>query len=346
MKTIFREFNLATLTMVSLWVDLQTTALVRGAEPSRLDERKVPTISIARTEASGISYWQPTMGDGLAQMLITELSRLPNFKVLESVALDDLRAERALGENGEVSEKERVKKGQWKGADYTFKSTITRFGCKESSFGGFGGLLRNTPLRIGEGFAVKQTENEVQIDWRIVDNASREVVSGAVGRASGLEKGTSFNFNSWGGSGFNNNREFAGSALGKATMKAIAQIVTQVGGLSLGPGARTVNSQTELAQAAATKRSVKGTVRLVDGREVWVSLGTNNGFAPGDKVKIYKPIEKRNKRNELIAVAYEPIAEIILRKVQKDQSQGECSSSVEIAEDWPAAAAEVDINQL
>src|ERR1043166_700307 len=132
-----------------------------------------PTISVAKTEASGIEYWQPAMGQELATMMITELTRLTNFKVLESVALDDLREERSLGQAGEVVASERIKKGQWKGADYTFKTTITRFGGKENTYGG-GGLI---PLPGGIGnFLVKKTEHEVQIDWRIIDNTSREIV--------------------------------------------------------------------------------------------------------------------------------------------------------------------------
>src|SRR5207249_7126543 len=177
------------------------------------DQKAPPTISVAKTESTGVAYWQPAMGSGLAQMLITELSGLPNFKVLESVALDDLRAERALGDSGEVSQAESVKKGQWKGADYTFKSTVTRFGSKENNFGGAGYAPR-LPLGIG-GFSIKKSENEVQIDWRIIDNASREIVPGAAGRAVGVESGTGFNFSSYHGGGFNNNREFMDSALGK-----------------------------------------------------------------------------------------------------------------------------------
>src|SRR5207245_3255276 len=118
------------------------------------DKKVVPTISVARTEATGIASWQPAMGAGLAQMLITELSGLQNFKVLESVALDDLRAERALGDSGEVSQSESVKKGQWKGADYTVESTVTRFGSKENNFGG-AGYAERLPLGI-DGFYVKK----------------------------------------------------------------------------------------------------------------------------------------------------------------------------------------------
>src|ERR1051326_4144338 len=162
-------------------------------------DKQIPTLSIAPTKAQDVAYWQPSMGDGLAQMMVTELNNLPNFKVLESLALDDLRAERALGEKGEVSEAESVKKGQWKGADYTFKTVVTRFGAKDKSYGG-GSWLPGVP-RVN----IKTSESEVQIDWRLIDNATREVVPGGSGRASGIEKGTSYNFSSWSGGGFNNN---------------------------------------------------------------------------------------------------------------------------------------------
>ena len=320
--------------------------LALGPIQSRAADNQVPTISVAKTEASSVAGWQPAMGEGLAQMIITEMANLPNFKVLESVALDDLRAERALGENGEVSQSESVKKGQWKGADYTFKSTVTRFGSKDNSYGG-GGIPVPTPFGIGGGhFAVKKSENEVQIDWRIIDNASREIVPGATGRAVGVEKGTGFNFGPWAGGGFSDNREFMDSALGKATMKALAQIIDKVKTLNVGPGTRTVANQQEAAQNAAAIRNVKGTVKLVDGNEIWVSLGAANGFAKGDKVKIYQPVEKKNSKGEVVTTTYEPIAEIVLSRVQKDKSMGTYTGSAKIVEDYVAVDAAADIDKM
>jgi len=320
-------------------------SLALAALQSHASDAKVaPTISVAKTEATGVAYWQPAMGEGLAQMMITELGNLPNFKVLESVALDDLRAERALGDSGEVSQAESVKKGQWKGADYTFKSTVTRFGSKENNYGG-GGFAPRLPFGVG-GFSVRKSENEVQIDWRIIDNASREIVSGATGRAVGVESGTGFNFSSYHGGGFNNNREFMDSALGKATMKAITIIVEKLKTLDVGPGARTLNAANAAAAGASALRNVKGVVKLVEGKEIWISLGANNGFAKGDKVKIYKPVEKKNKKGEVIATTYELVTEITLLKVQKDKSMGEYTGTAEIGEDWAATDAAVDIEKL
>ena len=330
----FRTPQRALLIMVAM------ATLVQAA-----DQR--PTVTVARTEARGPTRWHPTMGESLAQMLITELSTLPNLTVLESVALDDIRAERALGEHGEVAETESVKRGQWKGADYTFKSAVTRFGNKENNYGAnVGALVPKLPFGIPSSFSVKKVENEVQIDWRFIDNASREIITGASGRGVGIETGTSFNLSGLGESGFNNNKEFRDSALGKATMKAIAQITEKVRTLQLGAGARSAIVASATQEQAATLRSVKGVVKLVDGKDIWVSLGATNGFAKGDKVKIFKPVEKKNKKGEVVAITYDLVAEIVLLKVQKDKSMGEYTGTVAIAEDWAAVESSVDIERF
>lgn len=326
--------------------------LLASAVPndSRADEKRKPTVSVAPSESS-VSGWQPALGKGLADMMITELSKLQNVKVLESVALDDLRAERALGESGEVAQSESVKKGYWKGADYTLKTVITRFGSKESSFGG-GGVRLPVPFVGGGGFAVKQSENEVQIDWRIIDNTTREPLK--ADRATGVEKGSGFNFSHFGNSGFSDNREFMSSALGKATMKAIAQIVDQLqqwdppakSGRDQVAEATAADSAKKDASALAEKRRAKGEVLLVEDGKIWVSLGSQNGMQKGDKIKIYKSVEKKNKAGKVIATEYEPVTEIELSKIQKDRSWGSYTGTAKLEEGWPAAHSSVEIDDL
>lgn len=312
-------------------------------------ETKLPTVVVAKTEQQGIANWQPAMGEGLAQMIITELTKLDNMKVLESVALDDLRAERSLGESSEVAGGEAVKKGQWLGADYTFKTVLTRFGAKEQTYGGGTGGLptpRGFGLPFGGSFSVKKSEHEVQIDWRIIDNATREVVKGASGSAVGLEKGSGFNFGSWSGNGFSNNREFMDSALGKATVKAVSQIADAVKVLRLPAGARALAAADQEKSAQTALRRIRGSVELVDGKEIWVSLGTKNGFAKGDKIKLYQPIEKKNSQGKVVLTTYKEMGEIVLKKVQKDKSMGVYDGPATIAEAWAAVDAGIDIDSL
>jgi len=313
------------------------------------DGPKKPTVSVAKSEST-LPMWQPAIGKGLADMMITELTKLPNLQVLESVALDDLREERALGEKGEVSEAESVKKGNWKGADYTFKTTVTRFGSKDSSYGG-GGFRLPVPGGFG-GFKVNSHENEVQIDWRIIDNSTRGVIKSD--RAVGMEKGGGFSFAGLGDSGFSNNREFMDSALGKATMKAIAQIVDQLktwdAPAKSGRDEVAAGQVAELAKkdasALAEKRKVKGEVLLVEEGKVVVSLGTENGMQKGDKIKIYKAVEKKNKAGKVIATEYQLVTEVELNKVQKDRSWAPYGGNPPIEEGWPVAHASVEIDDL
>jgi curli biogenesis system outer membrane secretion channel CsgG len=343
MKTPFFAVRISFIFSLSILLPLATVPAASGAE------KTVPTIVVAKTEPKGIGHWQPAMGEGLAQMLITELSKLENMKVLESVALEDLREERRLGENGEVSGAEAVKKGAWKGADYTFKSVVTEFGSKEANYGG-GGRVPVPGIGgarfIPGGFSVRKSENRVRIDWRIIDNTTREIVKGATGSAEGIESGTGFNFSSWHGGGFSNNREFMGSALGKATVKAMNQIVEEAKKINLGPGARTAIQEAETKAAALNLRRVAGAVELVDGKDIWISLGSKNGFAKGDKIKIYQPIEKKNQAGKVVLTIKKEAGEIVLSKVQRDKSMGEYQGAGKISEGWIAADAAIDIDSL
>ena len=284
-------------------------------------------MSVAKTVATGVTQWQPSMGDGLAQMFITEFTKFNNFKVLESVALDDLRAEQALGTNGEVSVSQSVKAGNWLGADYTFKSTVTRFGSK--------GKKTNLYFAV-----IGSTENEVQIDWRIIDNSTREPIKS--GRGGGIEKGKSVSVMNIG----TDNQEFTDSALGKATMKAISNIVVEVAAFNLPAGKRAGVNQANAAAAKLALRSIKGKVKLVEGKQIWMSLGATNGFAKGETIKIYKPIEKKNSKGEVITTTYQEVATIVLSKVQDAMSMGEYTGQAKLEEDMAAVDAARDIDTL
>ena len=91
-----------------------------------------PTVFVAPLDGdmAQIQGWQPALGQGLAEMLTTELSRLGKFEVLESTAIKDLKDEIALGETGYVNDQEKVDKGGFAGADFMFRGKVTRFGSQ------------------------------------------------------------------------------------------------------------------------------------------------------------------------------------------------------------------------
>jgi curli biogenesis system outer membrane secretion channel CsgG len=108
---------------------------------ARSEGTPLPTLFVAPLDGdmSQIQGWQPALGEGLAEMLITELGKVNKFQVLESTALEHLKGEIRLGDEGFVGKDEKVEKGGWAGADFMFRGKVTRFGSKTQgvNLGGF-----------------------------------------------------------------------------------------------------------------------------------------------------------------------------------------------------------------
>ena len=66
-------------------------------------------------DVTHIQYWQPAMGEGLSEMLITELGKLNKFQVLETTQLGALKDEIKMGQDGWVEQSEKVEKGGFAG---------------------------------------------------------------------------------------------------------------------------------------------------------------------------------------------------------------------------------------
>src|SRR5262249_48190848 len=93
-----------------------------AAPDSRLEaeDEGLPSLIVApfSGDITHISYWQPALGEGLSEMLITEMGKLNKFTVLETTQLATLKDEIKLGEDGWVEPSEKVEKGGWAGADF------------------------------------------------------------------------------------------------------------------------------------------------------------------------------------------------------------------------------------
>jgi hypothetical protein len=159
------------------------------------------------------------------ERFVIELARLTNIQVLESFALDDVRAAIAP-----------TSRGHWRGADYTFRSTVTRFGGAKSSPG------QAAPSKSQSGLAGKR-QIEVWIDWRIVDNATRVSAQHGTARATDEQLAEAKLDASDQQPDPYGSEDFFESALGKAAARAIEQIVERVKNLQLGPGARSINTK-------------------------------------------------------------------------------------------------------
>ncbi len=304
-------------------------------------QKSVPTIFVAPLDgdATQVMGWQPALGEGLAEMLVTELGRIGKFQVVESTALKELADEIKLGEAGYVNDQEKVEKGGWSGADFMFRGKVTRFGSNQKGVG-LGGFV---PGNLGN-LGVKLTTSDVRIDWRIVDVFNRRVIK--TGQAVASQKGAGFDIGAnIGGRGGNigfDNHEFMNSALGKATVKAVNTIIADVGNVDLPASGRSQSKaqivqkqQSEIqAVSSALKQTPGKVLAVVNKTTVIVSLGSKQGFKAGDKLKLFEAVEIKDDKGTVVFTEEKAAGEVTLDNVQDDRSKASYAGAEEVKVGW------------
>lgn len=309
----------------------------------RADDR--PTVFVAPLDGdiSQIQGWQPALGEGLAEMLITELTKLNKFQVLESTALEHLKDEIRLGEDGYVGEDEKVEKGGFAGADFMFRGKVTRFGSKKQGID-LGGFVPRSGGKLG----VDMATSDVRIDWRFVDAVNRKIITS--GQAVGAEKGLGFDVGvavkgHGGNIGFEN-KEFMNSALGKATVKALNSIIQQVSNTTLPESGRSkskgAKAEKETAAANAATEALKNTpgkvLAVPTKGVVIVSLGSKQGFKNGDKLKLYQAVDTKDDAGNVVFTDEKLVGEVTLDAVQEDRSKARYEGDLEVKQGWVVKA--------
>lgn len=108
------------------------------------------------------------LGDGLADMLITALSQTGCFKVVERMALEEIKKELELMG---VSPKQTIK-----AADFIIVGAITALEMQASGMGG-GGIVIPLPWIGGVGLKVGKSKAHIALDMRIVRVKDAEILT-------------------------------------------------------------------------------------------------------------------------------------------------------------------------
>jgi curli biogenesis system outer membrane secretion channel CsgG len=301
----------------------------------------LPTCFVApfSGDTTAIQYWQPAMGDGLGEMLTTELGKINKFQMLEINDLGDLKNEINMGADGWVDSSQKVDKGGFAAADFMFTAKVTRFGNKESHIG-LGGFAPGGFGNLG----LHQTVADVRIDWRLVDAATRKIVK--TGSASAQEKGGGFDVGSnVGGNGGNismGNHEFMDSALGKATEKTLQQIISDVQGTTLPESGRVKQKSALAAKASAANDALKhtpGKVLAVASKDaIIVSLGSKLGFKEGDKLELYQTNDVKDDKGNVVFTDEKLVGELTILSVQEDKSRASYAGDLTVQQGWTVKA--------
>jgi curli biogenesis system outer membrane secretion channel CsgG len=199
------------------------------------------------------------IGEGLTEMLTTELFKTGRFIMVERAALTDIVKEQELGQTGLVRKETAARVGELLGAQLLITGAVTEFEARSGGGGGGVGYA---------GFALKlRTESaHVGVDVRLVDSSTGQILKSFNADAKAQSTGIGFAANiqgvAFGSDAFD--KTPLGQAAREAMYKAVMFIIK------------------EMEVVPWTGRVVQ-----VKQREVYVNAGTNVNLKPGTKLAAY-----------------------------------------------------------
>lgn len=211
------------------------------------------------------SYRDSTIGEGLADIVITRLASSGRFDIVQRGAnLELLMKEAKLAAGGYIDPETAVEVGRIQGVDYLLTGRVTNFSFGETNMG-------STMSSVGSLFGVKvnQVEAVVRVDFVLIDATTGATVLAKT--ASGRKTETGFAVKSGSISDFLgqiqfNTDEFRQSLIGRATIKAVEDLMDQI--LALFP--------------------VQAPLAAVSSDFVILNIGSGVGIKEGDVFKVFR----------------------------------------------------------
>jgi curli biogenesis system outer membrane secretion channel CsgG len=217
------------------------------------------------------------VGKGVADLLVKNLVTDGTYSVIERKALDKILAEQNFSNSDRANPASAAKIGKILGLDAIIVGSITQFGneTKKTNIGGVGGGFGG--FGIG-GFGHKDSKANVQLDARLVDIDTAEILAVAEGKGESKRSSTSLlggggNWRGFGGGAADfGSSDFQQTIIGEATKAAVDQMTSGV-----------IASAPKL-QARVVK--VEGLVAAVDGGQIVLNVGLKTGIKVGDHMSV------------------------------------------------------------
>jgi len=206
-------------------------------------------------------YGRGNVGEGMADMLTTELVKSGSYRVIERAELQSVMQELKLGLTGMVTSNTAAQVGKQLGVELAVFGSVTEFGQKEESKGiGFG----------KRKFGANQIKARVAIDVRIVNVETGEILAADNVAKEESQTGISVKIPDF---NFQNQAEFDKTLVGKATRACVQEIVGKI-------------------DAQMGRVPWYGKIIKESGGIVYINRGINSGLQVGNVLEAYSPGEE------------------------------------------------------
>jgi len=230
-----------------------------------------------KTNSAAVFGSDVDIGKGISDLLVKNLVQDGTYSVIERKALDKILAEQNFSNSDRANPASAAKIGKILGLDAIIVGSITEFGneTKNTKVGGAGGGFGG--FGIG-GIGKKDSKANVQLDARLVDIDTAEILGVAEGKGQSKRSSTSLlggggNWHGFGAGGVDfGSSDFQNTIIGEAVKDAVDQMTAGV-----------IASNTKL-QVRVIK--VEGLVAAVDGGQIVLNVGAKTGVKVGDHLSV------------------------------------------------------------
>ena len=232
------------------------------------------TVQTASSAAFGTNV---DVGKGITDLLVKYLVQDGTYSVIERQALDKILAEQNFSNSDRANPTSAAKLGKLLGVDAIIVGAVTQFGndTKNQNIGGGGGNWGG--FGVG-GFSHKKTKAIVNIDARILDIDTAEILGVAEGHGESSRSSTGLlggggNWHGWGNGAVDfGSSDFQQTILGEAVKAAVDQMSTGL-----------IADNTKLQTRTIV---VSGLVASVDGGQIVLNVGGKAGLKVGDQLSV------------------------------------------------------------
>jgi curli biogenesis system outer membrane secretion channel CsgG len=232
------------------------------------------TVQTASAAAFGTNV---DVGKGITDLLVKYLVQDGTYSIIERQVLDKIIAEQNFSNSDRANPNSAAKIGKLLGVDAIVVGAVTQFGndTKNTNVGGGGGGWPG--FGVG-GFSHKNTKAIVNVDARIVDIDTAEILGVAEGHGESSRSSTGLlgggaGWHGWGGGNVDfGSSDFQQTILGEAVKASVEQL-----------SAGLVADNTKLSVRTVV---VSGLVAAVDGGQIVLNVGAKAGVKVGDQLSV------------------------------------------------------------
>ncbi len=239
----------------------QDLIFAKDEKPQRIKKRVAVFVFEDKTDKSWRWWNNKGVGEGLSEMIVTELVKTGNYRVIERQELDQILNEQNLGASGTITPESAAQVGKVLGVELAVMGAVTEFGYKKSDTSG----------RIkGFGLGLESQSATVGLDLRMVNTTTAEILSAENIRREKSSKGLKVDTRQI---DFKSQTDFDESLVGKAARDAVQDVI------------KLIDKQAP---------NVPWQAKIVTEKDglVFINAGSTSGIKSGDTFFVYRKGEE------------------------------------------------------